>query len=292
MDRILPLFCSVDDFWQEFTPRWHRYLLATGRQRQRTGVMHPSEMLTILILFHQSHYRTFKAFSLEFVGPCLHREFPHRLSYARFVAWMPRLLVALCAYERTQHGTCTGISFIDSTKLPVCHTARIAQHRVFAGRAARGKTSTGWFFGFKLHLVVNDQGEILTWKLTPGNVDDRRPVTGLAQHLVGKLFADKGYLSAPLAGALREHNVELVTKARKNMAPPLLTLEDATLLRKRSLIETIIDQLKHQCQIAHTRHRSPLNFLVNLVAGLIAYDRQPRKPSLHLAWNLIPPVAA
>jgi transposase len=287
MDSILPLFCSVDDFWHEFAPHWQRHLLTTGRQRQRAGVMHPSEMLTILILFHQSHYRTFKAFYTAYVGPCLHREFPHRLSYSRFVAWMPRLLVALCAYEQTQHGICTGISFIASTQLPACHTARIHQHRVFAGHAERGKTSTGWFFGFKLHLVINDHGELLAWKLTPGNVDDRRPVTSLVAAVVGKLFGDKGYLSASLAAVLREQGVELVTKARKNMVPPLLTLEDATLLRKRSLIETVIDQLKHQCQIAHTRHRSPFNFLVNLVAGLIAYDRQPRKPSLHLLWNLL-----
>jgi len=292
MDSILPLFCSVDDFWYEFAPMWQRHLLATGHQRLRASVMHPSEMLTILILFHQSHYRTFKAFYVEYVGPCLHREFPHRLSYTRFVAWMPRLLVALCAYEQTQHGACTGLSFIDSTKLPVCHPARIGQHRVFAGHAERGKTSTGWFFGFKLHLVVNDHGQLLAWKLTAGNVDDRRPVLNLVQSVVGKLFGDKGYLSAPLAAVLRARGVELVTKSRKNMAPPLLTLEDATLLRKRSLIETIIDQLKNQCQIDHTRHRSPLNFLVNLVAGLIAYDRQPRKPSLHLAWNLLPSAAA
>src|SRR5579872_3355833 len=156
---ILDLFCAVDDFWQGFAPQWQPGLVASGkRQRRRAGVMHPSEVMTILVHFHQSHYRTFKAYYTEHVQVHLRREFPILLSYTRFVEVMPSMLVPLLAYLHTQLGGCTGISFVDSTKLVVCHNARIAQHRVFAGRAARGKSSTGWFYGFKLHLVVNDQG--------------------------------------------------------------------------------------------------------------------------------------
>lgn len=177
MMSILELFCSVDDFWQQFAPTWHHSLLAAGqRKRLRATQMHPSEMMTIMILFHQSHYRTFKAYYREYVQRHLRAEFPIQLSYQRFVELMPTLLVPLVAYLHTQLGRCTGISFIDSTSLAVCHNARIHQHRVFAGRAARGKTSLGWFYGFTLHLVVNDQGELLAFCLTPGTVDDRRPV--------------------------------------------------------------------------------------------------------------------
>jgi Transposase DDE domain len=201
----------------------------------------------------------------------MRQEFPRALSYSRFVELMPRCLVPLAVYLYLQRGACTGISFIDSTSLAVCHPARIQQHRVFRVDARRGKTSVGWFFGFKLHLVVNDRGELLAYCLTPGNTDDRMPVPRLVRRLFGRLFADKGYISAPLAGQLfLERGLRLITKLRKNMRNILLPLADHLLLRKRALIETIIDQLKNVCQIEHSRHRSPINFCVHLLAGLIA----------------------
>jgi len=140
----------------------------------------------------------------------------------------------------------------------------------------------GWFYGFKLHLVVNDRGELLTFRLTPANVDDRQPLPRMARVLFGKLFGDKGYLSQALFTALFDHGVELITHVRKNMKNRLMPLADKLLLRKRSIIETINDRLKNISQIEHTRHRSVPNFLVNLVAGLIAYCHQPKKPSLNL----------
>lgn len=281
---ILELFCSVDDFWQQFAPKWQAALLAEGQgHRLRATQMHPSEMMTIIILFHQSHYRTFKAYYTEYVQRHLRSEFPTLVSYQRLVELMPTLLVPLVAYLHTQLGRCSGISFIDSTSLAVCRPPRIHQHRVFAGRAARGKTSVGWFYGFKLHLVVNDLGELLAFCLTPGNVDDRHPVPKLAKGLFGKLFGDKGYLSQPLAEQLLvTQGLHLITKLRKRMRNRLLAWSDKLLLRKRAIIETINDQLKNICQIEHSRHRSPINFLVNLVAGLIAYCHQPKKPSLGL----------
>jgi Transposase DDE domain len=285
---ILDLFCSVDDFWQWFAPQWDADLLTCGQRsrRRRATALHPSEIMTIVIAFHASQYRTFKAYYTEHVLQHWRAEFPHLVSYPRFVALLPTILVPLTAYLQTQLGACTGISFVDSTALAVCHNARIAQHRVFAGRARRGKTSVGWFFGFKLHLMVNDRGELLAFCLTPGNVDDRRPVPQLLRRIqrrFGKLFADRGYISQPLAEQLLvEHGLQLITKLRKNMHNQLLDVSDKLLLRKRAIIETIYDQLKNICQIEHSRHRSPINFLVNLVAGLIAYCHQPKKPSLDL----------
>jgi hypothetical protein len=281
---ILDLFCSVDEFWQRFAPAWHRELLASGRRRRlRAGRMAPSELMTILILFQQSQYRTFKAFYTAHVQRHLRAEFPQLVSYSRFVELMPSMLVPLTVYLHMQLGDCTGVSFIDSTALAVCHHARIGQHRVFALDAARGKTSVGWSCGFKLHLVVNDRGELLAFCLTRGNVDDRHPVPRLVRRLFGKLFGDRGYLSHDLAEELLvRQGLGLITKLRKNMRNRLLTMRDKLLLRKRAIIETIYDQLKNICQIEHTRHRSPRNFLVNLLTGLIAYCHQPKKPSLDL----------
>jgi hypothetical protein len=281
---VLELFCHVDDFCQGFLPAFQAHLLESGlRQRQRVRSLSPSEIMTLLILFHQSHYRDFKAFYTQHVLRHLRAEFPGLVSYSRFIEFVPSVRFPLCAYLRYCMGPCTGISFLDSTDLAVCHNRRISQHKVFAHVAQRGKTSTGWFFGFKLHLLFNDRGELLEVALTPGNVDDRQPVPQMVKGLFGKLFADRGYLSKKLFQELFETwGLQLITKLKKNMKNRLLPLADKILLRKRAIAETIIDQLKNISQIEHSRHRSPVNFVVNLVCGLIAYCHQPKKPSLHL----------
>jgi hypothetical protein len=283
MDSLLELFCDVDDFCKDFSPFWQKQLLSNGLvQRRRQRALCMSEIMTILIAFHQSHYRDFKAYYCEHVLVDWRSEFPGLVSYNRFVEYIPSALVPLARYlQERSFGSCTGISFIDSTALAVCHNARIHQNKVFSGFARRGHTSTGWFFGFKLHLVVNDQGEILNAVLTSGEVDDRKPVMKLVYQLFGKLFGDKGYLSKPLAAKLlKTLNLQLITKLRGNMQNRLFPLSDALLLRKRSIIETIIDQLKNISQIEHSRHRSVFNFVVNVLCGLIAYCCRPNKPSL------------
>lgn len=281
---LLELFCRVDDFCQVFTPKWQQMLLGQGlRQRRREPKLSLSEQMTIIIHFHQSGYRTFKDYYQRHVSTHLRQEFPALVSYARFVELMPQTIVPLMVYLHHCFGQCTGISFVDATSLAVCRNQRIHQHKVFAGIAARGKTTMGWFYGFKLHVVANDCGELLACQLTPGNVDDRKPLPSLVQRLFGKLFGDKGYISQKLvAQLLDEHQVQLVTFARANMQGRLLLHDDVVLLRKRAIMETIHDQLKNISQIEHSRHRSPLNFVVNLFAGLIAYCLQPKKPSLHL----------
>jgi transposase len=243
--------------------------------------------MTILIHFHQSHYRDFKAFDTGHVLAHLHSEFPGLVSYNRFVQLIPSVLAPLAVYLDTCQGQWNGLSFVDSTKLIVCHNRRIKQHRVFVGLAERGKDSVDWFYGFKLHLVVNDQGDLLACRLTPGNVDDRRPVPQLAQRLFGKLIGDKGSLSKDLVAWLLERGVELLTPIKRNMKPRLVRLNDKLLLRKRVLIETINDQLKNISQIEHSRHRSPANFLVNVLAGLLAYCHQPKKPSLRVTPEVL-----
>ena len=285
MDSLTELFCRVDDFCQDFVPVWRKQLLSAGEmQRQRERSLSVSEIMTILIHFHQSHYRDFKAYYTDYVMERLQKEFPGLVSYTRFVEFIPSVLIPLCVYLRTCcFGICTGISFMDATSLAVCKNPRIHAHKVFSELAERGKTSTGWFFGFKLHLIFNDRGELLNLMLTPGNVDDRKPVPHMVRKLFGKLFADKGYISKKLfEELLRTFNIQLITGVRSNMKNRLMPLMDKLLLRKRAIVETIIDQLKNISQIEHSRHRSPINFLVNLLCGLIAYCHRPRKPSLGL----------
>jgi hypothetical protein len=281
---LLELFCAVDDFCKAMQKEQVGRLLGDGKQRrQRAGELSESEALTIMIHFHQSHYRTFKAYYQEHVQVYLRVEFPHLISYGRFVQRMPRLLGWLCLYLFSRFGLCSGISFVDATFIAVCDNRRINQHKVFKGIAARGKGSTGWSFGFKLHLVVNDAGELLGIYLTAANRHELKALPKLVKRLFGKLFADMAYLSQSLFEQLMQQGIQLITKLKSNMKNKLMVMADKLLLRKRSIIETINDQLKNISQIEHSRHRSPLNFLVNLVSGLIAYTHQPNKPSLNLS---------
>jgi len=284
MMSLLELFVSVDDFCQVFLPFWESKLLADGsRKRLRSGQLRISEIMTIIIHFHQSQYRNFKAYYTEHVCQHLRCEFPNLVSYERFVVLMPSVFGPLSAYLKSLYGRCHGVSFIDSTALSVCDNHRIHNHKVFAGFAERGKGSMGWFYGFKLHLVINDCGELLACQITPANVDDRKPVPVLCKRLFGKLIADRGYISQSLFEQLLDtFDLQLITKLRKNMKNRLMPVMDKLLLRKRAIIESVIDQLKNISQVQHTRHRSPINAFVNIIAGLIAYCHQPKKPSLNL----------
>ncbi len=284
---LLELFVEVDDFYKAFEGWAAPQQLPDKAKRGPKPSLTASEVMTIVIHFHQQGYRNFKSFYQKHVCKHLFVEFPRLVSYGRFVELMPGVVLVLCAYLQSRFGRCTGIAFVDSTPLAVCHNRRISRHRVFKDLAARGKNTMGWFYGFKLHLIVNDLGELLAVHLTPGNVDDRKPIGGMTEDLFGKLFGDKGYDSQALFETLYERGLELVTTLRKNMKGQLMLLSDRLLLRKRFIIETITDQLKNISQIEHTRHRSPANFAVNLLAGLIAYTHQPRKPSIGLPTNLM-----
>ena len=288
MISLEELFCHVDDFCQVFEPTWHQQLLSHGLQtRQRPRSMSLSEIMTLLIAFHQSHYRTFKHYYLHHVSQHWKSAFPHLVTYPRFVSWIPSCLIPLCSYLKQCFGQCTGISFIDTTSIKVCHNRRIGSHKVCKSMAARGKTSMGWFYGFKLHLVVNECGEILNMRITPGNIDDRKPVIDLVRTLSGKIFADRGYVKQSLAAELfSTFGIEFFAKPKRNMTNRLMRLNDKLLSRKRFIIETVIDQLKNISQIEHSRHRSPVNCCVSILCGLIAYCHQPKKPTLNLEWAL------
>ena len=205
------------------------------------------------------------------------------MSYSRFVELQQEVLGLLTLYLYTRlRKPENGISFVDSTRLRVCENRRISAHRVFLGYAEPTKTSMGWFYGFKLHLIINDVGELLAFCFTPANTDDRRPVLKLAEGLWGSLYADKGYISKDLRETLRHHGIDLVYKVRKNMQPQDLSGVDEVLLKKRTIIESVIKELKTQTQLEHSRHRSFLNFQVNAISALTAYTHLAKKPALNL----------
>ncbi len=173
--------------------------------------------MTILTLFHQSNFRTFKHFYKDYVVKHLSHYFPNLICYERFVALMPSMLIPMTVFIYSERGKCTGILYIDSTKLSVCSNIRIPRNKVFKDIAKRGKNSMGWFFGFKLHLIVNDLGEIISFYISTGNIDDRVPVGGMSKNIFGKLFGDKGYISKKLFDKLMPKGVQLITTIRGKM---------------------------------------------------------------------------
>jgi len=264
-------------------------LQAGIRKRNRQSQLSLSEIMTLIIYFQFSKYRTFKDYYTKLVLKKFKRAFPGLVSYNRFVELMPQALLPLVTFLTTRRmGHVTGLSFIDSTPIRVCHNRRIHSHRVFKNSARRGKCSLGWFYGFKIHLIINDRGELLSVMLTPANVDDRDPavIGSLTKNIFGKLFGDKGYISQKLFDMLIEKGVQLITKIKKNMKNSIMNLLDKILLRKRSIVESVNDELKNICYMEHTRHRSPKNGFINIIAALVAYTYLPKKPSLKFRDNI------
>ena len=285
-NKLIEIFCDIDDFNKAFISELQTHQLSDGsRKRIKPCNMSESEVMTIVTYFHIMRYRDFKHYYLFHVCRNMRDAFPRLVSYNRFVELMQSTILPLAVFLKTQClGKCTGISFIDSTPIRACHIKREDSHKVLRGLATKGHCSIGWFFGLKLHFIINDKGEIIDFVLTPGNVDDRDPLTGtnLLSKIYGKLFGDKGYISQSLFEKLFIDSIHLITKLRKNMKNSLMHISDKILLRKRALVETVCDEHKNICQIEHTRHRSPEGFIVNLISGLIAYSYLPKKPSLNL----------
>ena len=283
-DLLISIFCSIDDFCASFEPEFNRILLSKRKHFTRTSRLQLSEIVTIVILFHFSKFRTFKDFYL-LQRSFLQQFFPLIVSYNRFIELIPRSVFPLFCYLFSLLEQCSGISFIDSTILTVCHIRRASSHKTFRGIASTGKTSTGWFFGLKLHLVISELGALQAFQLTSGKTHDLIPVDFLTQKLFGYLFGDKAYLSQTMFKKLYERGLKLVTKIRSNMKNKLMDPWEKLMLQARGLIESVNNRLKNGCQIDHHRHRSPTNFLANLFGGLAAYQLNPKKPSIRPSLN-------
>ena len=285
--NLVEIYCIFDDFCKIFKPELKKRMIDMDGKahRNRPCRVSDAEIMTMLVLFHTSHFRDLKTFYTGYVCQHLRQEFPNKLSYNRFVERQRKVALHLLMFLNIcALGKCTGISIIDSTPIVSCHIKRMHMHKTMRGLAAMGKCTMGWFYGFKLHLVINDKGEIIQWMLTPGNTDDRDPVKNekFTEKLFGKLFADRGYISQDLFEKLFIDDIHLVTKIKKNMKNSLMNIYDKICLRKRAVIETVNDELKNNCQIEHTRHHSVDNFVTNLVSALIAYNFMPKKPQMNI----------
>lgn len=282
--KVTALFCVIDDFCKHFEAENAGKLLLGEdgtKRRMRKASLSDSEIMTILLYFHFGSFRNFKHYYLFFIKGTLASYFPDAVSYNRFVEFESRVFFPLMFFLNLQaFGRCTGITFVDSTMIPVCHNLRRYANKVFKGIATDGKGTMGWCHGFKLHLACNDRGEIIAFVLTGANVSDKDPKVFevLAKRLYGKLFADKGYISQKLFDFLFEDGIQLVTGLRVNMKNKLMPFYDRMMLRKRHIIETINDMLKNTAQLVHSRHRSLANFIMNVISALGAYCFFENKP--------------
>ncbi len=286
-DKITEIFFLADEYCIHFNKHINECVIQldrTSKSRNKSCGLSQSEVITILICFHLSDYRTLKHFYCDYVCVHLLNEFPGLVSYNRFVELQSKAALPLMMFVSAESlGECTGISFIDSTRLEVCAKQRIHQNKVFKDVASRGYSTMGWFYGFKLHLIINDMGEIVSFKLTKGSVSDNATnvLLELCKKLFGKLYGDKGYLvKAAVFEQLFHSGVQLITKIKRNMKNKLMGIYDKIMLRKRSVIECVNDALKNICQIEHSRHRSIGGFIINLYSGLAAYQLLPKKPSI------------
>ena len=283
-DRITDIFVEIDDFCKGFQEQWQKYLLSKSSSKPPgpEQKLSDSEIITIMILYHRSNFKHFKKFYQGVLMILLAQYFPELPSYGRFIELMPRILIPLTYYLNSKLGQKSGIYYVDSTALPVCHNLRISRHKVFSGLAARGKTSTGWFFGLKLHLVFNHLNEIVAVKLTPGNNSDISALPTLTKNLTGKLFADKGYLGKQMAQDLLKRGLTLLTKVRKNMASLPINMVDKALLNARNISETIIGHIKEFSSLNLSKSRSPINAFVHILAALTSYQINPLSPKFKL----------
>ena len=233
--------------------------------------------MTLMVCFQHMQFRHFKVF-YRYASSTWKDCFPLLPSYQRLIELIKLSLLPLVIFTQVHSGRKTGIYYIDSTALPVCHIKRSSRHKVFEGLAEYGKSSVGWFFGLKLHLVVNQHAQLIAFRLTRGNKHDASQAEGMLKSLKGLAFGDKGYIGKELFEKLFGQGLKLITRKRKNMKDiKLLSSYEKQLLNQRGIIETVIDHLKHHYYVWHTRHRSTINAMTHLIAALAAYSIDPMR---------------
>lgn len=286
-DKLIEIFIDVDDFMKDFQAHLHHHTI--GQTDKPQSLLHPSEIITVVIGYHFSRMDCFKSYYQLLLCTRFKGLFPALPCYARFIALKKHYFMELFAFLCSRMAPPSPqANFVDSKKLESCHIKRAGQHRTMKGLASKGKTSTGWFFGLKLHLVINQYGQLCKFTITSGKVSDnnKRVLGTLFKDMKGVFFGDKGYLTK-LRTALSEKGVELITKTRKNMKKIPLSPQKAHFLKQRGLIETVFGLMTFQADIDHTRHRSQMGMFINLFSGMIAYTYFDSLPKIK---NFMPPV--
>ena len=268
---ITTIFYLTDNFCQEYQKWEQNNLIPTNKKRNRSSILSLSELLTIVLYFYISPCQDFKNYYLYYLSS-KYKGYFQLPSYVRVVQLWPRLILPLSLMMHMLKGEKTGIYFIDSTKLQICHNKRTSSNRVFGKIAKMGKSSYGWFMGVKLHIIINNKGAIMAIKITKGNNSDISAANSLAKDLNGTIYGDKGYISKKLFEQLFAEGVRLFTGIRKDMHNHLLPMSDKILMRKRVLIESVFNVLKNSMKLEHSRHRSPANFIVHVLACIHSYS--------------------
>lgn len=281
---LIEIFCQIDDFCKQFKKYFNKNILTIGNNlRKRAFALSISEIITISIYYHYSGFKNFKYYYLKHVLINMKNDFKNLVSYTRFLE-LKRMVNSIMNMfiQFKSMNKCTGISYIDSYPLKVCNIKRSSSHKVLS-KATKGKTSVGWFYGFKLHLITNHIGDIINFYITPGNVADnnRKVIEAITKNVTGKAFGDKGYLvNSKFFKQLYSNGLTIVTKIRKNMNNVLMHFDDKILLRKRGIIESVGSILKEVFSLEHSRHRNELSFFSHILSTLCAYIFKANKPSI------------
>lgn len=273
LDCLNELYYIIDTFYKKFDEHFQRTSLEqhpTKKRKKRTTTLSLSEMMTILVLFQSSNFKNFKSFYF-FLQREMKGAFNKLCSYNRFIELVPRCWLPLSVLLNLLFASCHGISIVDSTPIKVCHIRRAKRHKTFKDSAQKSKSTMGWFFGFKLHIIVDQKGQLMNALLDSARVDDRAALLKMCQNLFGDLIADRGYIGKEFKENLRKMGINMITRGRKNMKSHVLTPRENDLLKKRNIVETVIGKLKIKFNIEHTRHRSMTGFMTNMLCALIAY---------------------
>lgn len=293
--KLIQIFCDCDDFCK-FFEQWQRSRMIAEqgayRQPTRKPELSLSEVMCIMIVYHHSGMKCFQYYYRELVEKEMRPYFPDIPCYPRFVQLIPRAAIALMLFVNVYRtGQAQGCYFADSKKLPVCHNFRIKSNRVFKEIASRSKSSTGWFYGLKLFLVINAVGEIMNCIISPAALADNnfQMMQQLFKGLKGYVFADKGFISQKAFEYFYLHGLKLITTIRRNMKSKLMPVFERLLRGKRGIIESVNDILVTVCDIDHTRHRSPINCVAHAYAGVAAYTYLDKLPSVFIKKKLVNP---
>ena len=282
---IEEIFYKIDTFYKKFHPSIQKNLLEGGTKRKpgRKNVMDITEILTIMVHYHFSGCKNFKVYYNSLLNAKANNYFYRYVSYNRFIEirmlFAHELKIVLDYFISNK---CSGISYIDSTSIKVCHEKRSKRNKTFKGYARTSKTIMGFFHGFKLHIVINHKGELVSYYLSAATAHDlnEKVINSLTKNVRGKLYGDRGYISQPIFKKLWSKGIYLITRVRKNMKNKLLLWEDKVLLRYRLIIESSFNLLKNRIEVEHTRYRSRNYLVSNILSALIAYTFYPNKPSI------------
>ncbi len=247
--------------------------IQVGRNHKLT----PAELLTISLYRFVTKQQDFKTY-YGFLKGYHAREFPQLPHYSQVLRYQKQLLPfeslllsLLMAMNRSNFKNAKEyLMFVDGSEIPVCTNKRIFTHKVSRIIAQRSKSSKGWFYGFRLHILCDRKGNLLGIKITPGNIDERKMVLKLIKDLQGILVADAGYISSELQKKLSGLNVWFLTGVKKNQKK-LMTKANHLLLKARQRVETTIGVLKQRLGLVTSLPRSVPGYQVHYVLVCLAY---------------------